>query len=490
MENYNIYEDIATRTQGALYIGVVGPVRTGKSTFIKRFLEKLVLPVAEEGNRTQMQDEMPQSSGGKTIMTTEPKFVPASPVAIQAGKTTAKIRLIDCVGFPVAGAMGMEEDGAERLVNTPWSDTPLPFTEAAKTGTEKVIRDHSTVAFLVTTDGSITDLPRESYLPAEENTVAELKKLQKPFVVLLNCRHPESTESALLRTSLEEKYSCRVIAVNVEEAGEPELLDLLKDLLFEFPVTGIDVNVPDWLRTLPADDPLISSIAASLRSVAPKIEKMKDCSLLEEAFADNPAVQGVESLGLNLSEGRAECSLSIGEGVYYQVVTSVSGEPIGDECSLLRYVRTLSKSKKNFDSVSDAFRSAQECGYGVVSPIDGEIQLEEPKLIRQGQNVGLHLTATAPTYHILKVDVTASVDPVVGSGKGSEEFVNGLLEEYGTDEDKLWKTELFGKSLRELVDGGLTQKSGGMPEPLQRKMRKALSKIVNDGRGNILCILL
>ena len=490
MEKYDIYADIAGRTQGALYIGVVGPVRTGKSTFIKKFIEKLVLPVAEEGLAAQIQDEIPLSSGGKTIMTTEPKFVPAKPAQVSVGETSASVRLIDCVGFPVAGAMGMEEDGRERLVNTPWDEEPMPFSVAAKTGTEKVIRDHSTVAFLVTTDGSVTDLPRENYVSAEELTVEELKALQKPFVILLNCRDPLSDEVLALKEELREKYRSCVLAVNVEQLDENGITDLLRELLFEFPVTGIDVDLPDWLRTLPADNAIISSVAENLRAVAPKIEKMRDCTLLEETFVKNDWLSGVESLGLNLAEGLAECSLSVKENVYYEVMSGICGEDICGEKDLLRYVRALSESKREFDRVRAAFRSAQELGYGVVEPSEEEMLFNKPEMTRQGQNVGLRLTANAPTYHILKVDVSASVNPVVGTEQSGEEFVKKLLDTYDSDEEKVWQTELFGKTLRRLVEDGLEKKSGGMSEVLQKKMQKTLSKIVNEGRGNILCILL
>lgn len=490
MGSYDIYKDIAARTQGALYIGVVGPVRTGKSTFIKRFLEKLVLPVAAEENRAQIRDETPQSSSGKTIMTTEPKFVPARPADVRIGDTDAKIRLIDCVGFPVEGAMGLEENGEERLVNTPWQEDALPFSEAARVGTEKVIREHATVAVLVTTDGSITDLPRENYVPAEEKTVSELKKQQKPFLILLNCRMPQSEEAQALRAEMEKKYGCRVLSVNAEGLDEEDLLTVLRELLFEFPVTGIDVQIPDWMRTLPVDNPLIASVAENLREVSPYIEKMKDCSLLEGAFAENENLDGVQGLGLNLSEGRAECVLAVKTEAYYRVLSEVCGAEIGDDCSLLRRLGVLAESKREYDRVKNAFLSAQERGYGVVTPSASEIRLEEPKETRQGANVGIRLTASAPSYHVLKVDVTSSVNPVVGAGENSEIFVKNLLADYRIEEERLWKTELFGKTLKELVEDGLEKKSGGMSEVLQKKMQKTLGRIVNDGKGNVLCILI
>lgn len=491
MENYNIYEDIADRTQGALYIGVVGPVRTGKSTFIKRFLERLVIPRAEEGKRLQMQDEMPQSSGGKTVMTTEPKFVPAQPASVKLGENTvAKVRLIDCVGYVVDGAAGVEEDGAERMINTPWQEAPLPFSQAAAIGTEKVIREHSTVAVLVTTDGTVTEIPRENYVRAEEQTVNELKSLQKPFVIVLNCRDPHSESAQATRAALEEKYAAQTLAVNVEELDEAGLLKVLERLLYEFPVTGIDVRIPEWMRSLPPENSLISEIAERLRAVAPKIEKMKDCVLLEEAFTNSEKLVGVEGLGLDLSKGTAECSLAAKENVYYGVISEECGEKIENDFDLLRYVQLLSESKREYDRVGAAFHAARDVGYGVVSPAADSVSLGAPAMVRQGQNVGLRLTASASAYHIFKVDVSSSVEPMVGSQSQSEEFVKGLLSDYEEDEEKLWNTELFGKTLRSLVEDGLNKKSGGMNEVLQKKLRRALSRIVNDGRGNILCILL
>ena len=491
MENYNIYEDIATRTQGALYIGVVGPVRTGKSTFIKRFVQQLVIPAAAGEKRSQMQDELPQSAGGKTIMTTEPKFVPAQPVAVQFGEnTSAAVRLIDCVGFLVPGAFGAEEDGRERLVSTPWQEAPLPFTEAAGMGTQKVIRDHSTVAVLVTTDGSITDIPRENYVRAEEQSVGELKEIGKPFVMLLNCREPKTDVAAALCAELEKKYACPVLPVNAEEMSQEDLTEVLRRLLFEFPVTGIDVNVPDWLRSLPADHPLIVDIADRLRAVAPKIEKMRDCDLLDEAFRGSEILSGTEGVGLNLSRGTAECSLAVREEVYYRVISEACGEDVRNDFDLLRYVRALAESKRGYDKVREAFARAQEEGYGVVPPEESEVQLEEPRLLRHGQNFGIRLNANAPSYHIVRVDLSSAVEPIVGTHEQGEAFVAELLEDYRTDAQKLWETEFFGKTLRALVDDGLKKKSEGMPENIRKKITRTISRVVNDGKGGFVCILL
>lgn len=491
MENYDIYEDIATRTQGALYIGVVGPVRTGKSTFIKRFFQQLIIPAAAGEKRSQMQDELPQSAGGKTIMTTEPKFVPAQPVTVQFGEnTSAAVRLIDCVGFLVPAAFGAEEEGKERLVNTPWQEEPLPFTEAARIGTQKVIRDHSTVAVLVTTDGSITDIPRENYIRAEEESVGEIRKIGKPFVMLLNCRDPKGESAEKLREELEEKYACPVLAVNAEEMDKDELAQVLKSLLFEFPVTGIDVNIPDWMRSLPVEHPLIAEVADRLRAVAPKIEKMRDCTLLDDAFRGSEQLLGTTDVGLNLSRGTAECTVAVKEEMYYRIVSEACGETVGNDFELLKYVRTLAESKRGYDKIREAFAAAQEEGYGVVPPAREDVELEEPRLVRQGQNFGIHLTASAPCYHIIKVDLTSSVDPIVGTHEQGESFVGELLADYRTDEEKLWSTEFFGRTLRELVDEGLQKKSGGMPENIRKKMTRAISRVVNDGRGGFLCILL
>lgn len=491
MKNFDIYEDIATRTKGALYVGVVGPVRTGKSTFIKRFLETLVLPAFSDAQAKQMRDELPQSANGKTIMTTEPKFVPAEPVGVRIGeKTEAKVRLIDCVGFLVEGAQGATEEGEERLVSTPWSPSPMPFEEAAKTGTEKVIRDHSSVAVLVTTDGSIADIPRENYVPAEEKTVKELKELSKPFVILLNCRDEKSEQARALQAQLKEKYAAAVLAVNVEKMREEDFISVFEGLLFEFPVCGIEVGVPEWVQTLPAENPIVAEIMEKLRAVAPKIEKMRDCDLLSAAFEESENLSGATEVGLNLSKGEAECTLGVKEGVFYRVLSEECGEEIAGDADLLGYVCALAADKKKYDRIRGAFERAEQSGYGVVPPDGEQMRLTDARVLRQGSNFGVSLRAQAPSYHVLKVDVSSCVNPLVGSEKQGEEFAENLVAEGREDEKKLWDTEVFGRTLGEMARDGLSKKSGGMSENLQRKMQRTLRRIVNDGRGNILCILL
>lgn len=489
MENYNVYEDIATRTNGDIYIGVVGPVRTGKSTFIKRFMEKMVIPYAEDADKNLMIDELPQSASGRTVMTTEPKLVPAKSAKITVKeKATANVRLVDCVGFPVDGATGFEENGSPRLVKTPWSETAMPFDEAASFGTQKVIKDHATIGILITTDGSITDIQRENYVAAEERTVAELKLIGKPFVIVLNCVNPDSASS--LADSLEKKYGVPVMPTNVDKMPKTKLTDILQKVLFEFPVTQIDVKMPDWMQALPLTSSLTGKIVEGIRSVAPKLNKMKDCLRLNETNLLGGDVSISEEAEMELGNGKITLNLKAREGLFYDVLTDECGEAILDDFSLMRYIESLADSKRNYDKIKDAFLRAQEDGYGMVAPSLEEMQLDEPKLVKKGGAYGVHFKASAPSYHILKIDVSGAVNPIVGDKKQGEEFVRETVGAFETNDNSIWETNIFGKSLKDLMGDGLQKKTEGMPENVQKKMRKAITKIVNEGKGGVLCILL
>ena len=429
MENYSVYEDIASRTNGDIYIGVVGPVRTGKSTFIKRFMEELVIPSADESKRAVMTDELPQSAAGKTVMTTEPKFVPAQAATISVREgAEASVRLVDCVGFAVEGAGGFEEDGSPRLIKTPWSDQAIPFEKAAKLGTEKVIREHSTIGILMTTDGSITEIPRTAYVSAEEHAVSELKEIGKPFVILLNCREPETQEA--LRASLEDKYGVPVLAVNAEKLSEPEILRILQKVLFEFPVTGIDIRLPKWVQSLPESSKVVSGLLSRLRKIAPSLVKMKDCLLLENLFGEEDAFVNPDNINMELGKGRAELSVEAREGLFYEVLSEECGENIPDDFSLMRYVKSLADSKRSYDRIREAFEEAEANGYGTVAPGEEDMSLEAPKLIRKGSGYGVNFRATAPSYHIVKVEVTGEVNPIIGTQQQGEDFVREILADY------------------------------------------------------------
>ncbi|HIU58480.1 MAG TPA: stage IV sporulation protein A [Candidatus Scatosoma pullistercoris] len=489
MENYSVYEDIASRTNGDIYIGVVGPVRTGKSTFIKRFMEELVIPSADESKRAVMTDELPQSAAGKTVMTTEPKFVPAQAATISVREgAEASVRLVDCVGFAVEGAGGFEEDGSPRLIKTPWSDQAIPFEKAAKLGTEKVIREHSTIGILMTTDGSITEIPRTAYVSAEEHAVSELKEIGKPFVILLNCREPETQEA--LRASLEDKYGVPVLAVNAEKLSEPEILRILQKVLFEFPVTGIDIRLPKWVQSLPESSKVVSGLLSRLRKIAPSLVKMKDCLLLENLFGEEDAFVNPDNINMELGKGRAELSVEAREGLFYEVLSEECGENIPDDFSLMRYVKSLADSKRSYDRIREAFEEAEANGYGTVAPGEEDMSLEAPKLIRKGSGYGVNFRATAPSYHIVKVEVTGEVNPIIGTQQQGEDFVREILADYEEYPEKVWATNIFGKTLRELVSEGLEEKAGAMSPDLRKKMRRTITRIVNEGRGGVICILL
>ena len=489
MENYSVYEDIASRTNGDIYIGVVGPVRTGKSTFIKRFMEELVIPSADESKRAVMTDELPQSAAGKTVMTTEPKFVPAQAATISVREgAEASVRLVDCVGFAVEGAGGFEEDGSPRLIKTPWSDQAIPFEKAAKLGTEKVIREHSTIGILMTTDGSITEIPRAAYVSAEEHAVSELKEIGKPFVILLNCREPETQEA--LRASLEDKYGVPVLAVNAEKLSEPEILRILQKVLFEFPVTGIDIRLPKWVQSLPESSKVVSGLLSRLRKIAPSLVKMKDCLLLENLFGEEDAFVNPDNINMELGKGRAELSVEAREGLFYEVLSEECGENIPDDFSLMRYVKSLADSKRSYDRIREAFEEAEANGYGTVAPGEEDMSLEAPKLIRKGSGYGVNFRATAPSYHIVKVEVTGEVNPIIGTQQQGEDFVREILADYEEYPEKVWATNIFGKTLRELVSEALEEKAGAMSPDLRKKMRRTITRIVNEGRGGVICILL
>lgn len=489
MENYSVYEDIASRTNGDVYVGVVGPVRTGKSTFIKRFMETLVIPFVEETARKRMTDELPQSAAGKTIMTTEPKFVPNEAVGVSIARgCEVRVRLVDCVGFAVEGASGFTEEDRPRLVKTPWKDTPMPFAEAAALGTQKVIRDHSTIGVLVTTDGSVTDIPRENYIAAEERTVFELKEIGKPFVILLNCKTP--TKSEKLRAELEEKYAAPVVALNAEEMDEKEIYALLQRVLFEFPLASLDVKIPAWLQSLPQENEVVSLLLSALKKRAPALKKMRDLFELENMFGDEDKFLNPDGIKIDLGKGKAEIFIPVKEGVFYEVVSKACGEEIADEKSLMKYALALAESKKNYDKIKDAFEAAEENGYGVVLPLAEEMSLDRPRLMKKGAGYGVKFRANAKSYHVVRVDVSGEVSPIIGLKEQGESFLKSTLETYEADAEKVWDTNIFGKSLRTLAGDELCKKTEAMPPELKRKMRHTVARIVNEGKGGVICILL
>ncbi len=486
MENYSIYEDVLSRTGGDIYIGVVGPVRTGKSTFIKRFMETLVIPNAPQDSRAVMIDELPQSAAGKTVMTTEPKFVPAKAAKIQVAKgTQASVRLVDCVGYGVEGAVGFEEEGAPRLVRTPWREEAMPFSEAAELGTKKVIEEHSTIGVLVTTDGSITELPREAYVAAEERAIGELKALKKPFVLLLNCKQPE--KAGKLKAALESKYEVPTVALNVEKMGEEEIKEVLQKALLEFPVLRLDVCLPTWLQALPQEHPRVAALLNKVKAMAGAMEKMRDCFAFEKLFGEEDDFLSPDDITIDLGKGSARFSIPAKESLFYEVLSEECGETLTDNLALMQYVTALAKVKQTFEKVKDALAEADEKGYGIVYPKEEEYTLEKPRLIKRSAGYGVQFRAAATGYHVVKVDLHGQVNSIIGTKQQGEEFVEATLKTYEEGQDKVWETNIFGKSLRALVAEALSGKADGMPTELRNKVRRAVSRIVNDGKGNLIC---
>lgn len=488
MKSFGVYEDIATRTGGDIYIGVVGPVRTGKSTFIKKFMQELVLPQVTGAKRKRYVDELPQAASGRTVMTTEPKFVPEEAAELKVKDAVARVRLIDCVGYPVEGATGFEEDGEARLVRTPWNEESIPFSRAAEEGTRRVIRDHSTIGILVTTDGSITDLPRSAYEAPEERAQAELRALGKPYVILLNCREPSAAEE--LRAELEEKYGAPVLALNVEEADAARLASVLERVLYEFPVACVDIDLPDWMRILDADSPILEEVLGGVRALAPKLVKMSDCALLDTLYADSERLLSPADIRVDAATGSVRCSVRAKDGVFYTVLGEQCGEAITDDLTLMRYCSQLSVAKKLYDRVGQAFDAAKETGYGIVAPENAEMHLSEPTLVRRGGRVGVSLRADAPSYHVIRVDVRGEVRPALGTEEQSAAFVQQLSATLEEDPARAWNTNMFGHTLQELLGEELLAKNRSMGEPAQRKMRRTVTKIVNEGKGGVICILL
>lgn len=491
MESYEIYNDIASRTGGDIYLGVVGPVRTGKSTFIKRFMELMVLPNIEDKNvLDRAVDEMPQSADGKTIMTTQPKFVPAEAVEVRfAEKVSANIRLIDCVGYVIDGAIGATEGEKSRMVKTPWNDEEITFEQAAEIGTTKVINDHSTIGILVTTDGSITDMARANYLDAEEKAVGKLKSIGKPFVIVLNCKDPTNSDSVKLAEALEGKYEVPVVRLNVQNMEVTDIENIMMSVLSEFPVRLIDVRIPEWMTALDGNDELIVSTVEMLDRVTKPVCKMGETEKL--LFnADDPYYSACTVESVDMGKGTITLELTCKPDVFYSELSKNCNQPIADEFELMNYVIKLSGDAEKYSKLKQALDDVAETGYGVVVPSLDEMNLEEPEIMKQSGRFGVRLKASAPSLHIMKVDVRTEVNPIVGSEQQSEELVRYLLQEFENNKKGIWETNMFGKSLSSLVNEGLSNKLSSLPEEAKTKMRKTLGRIINDGKGGMICILL
>ena len=488
----NIYEDIAKRTQGDIYIGVVGPVRTGKSTFIRKFMETLVLPnIENEFKRDRTRDEIPQSGSGKTIMTVEPKFVPADGVVIQLKDSVSlKVRMVDCVGYIVEGALGHEENGKQRLVSTPWSKDAMTFEEAAEIGTKKVIRDHSTIGVVVITDGSVTGIERGSYIEAEERVIDELKSMNKPFVVILNSLTPKDEKTELLRNELEEKYEVPILPVNVEQMEEPDIENILETVLYDFPLNEIRINISKWVEGLEKNHWIKESIISTLKQCIANLQKIRDIDDIVNGFENLEFLDGVTVENVELGEGVVNIQLSTKQELFYNVLEEKSGFKIEEDSQLLNLVTTLSKVKQEYDKIEVALNDAKNFGYGVVAPSLSELSLEEPEIIKQGKQYGVKLKANAPSLHIIKADISTEVSPIVGDQNQGEEMVKYLLNEFEQNPSEIWESNMFGKSLNDLVKEQLQSKLYTMPDEIRFKIQKTLQKIINEGSNNIITIIL
>ena len=492
MEKFDIYQDIAERTGGDIYIGVVGPVRTGKSTFIKRFMDLLVLPnIANTYTRERAKDELPQSATGRTIMTTEPKFVPNEAVEISLGENAdVKVRMIDCVGYLVPGAEGHMDGDMPRMVHTPWSENAMPFREAAEMGTKKVITDHSTIGMVVTTDGSVTELPRENYEEAEARVIEELQELGKPFIILLNTATPYSDGTQALRAEMEERYGVPVLAVNAAQLKAEDIRKILEQMLYQFPIRELRFFFPGWVETLEQDHWLKQGMISVLKGVMEKANKLADVETAISALADADFLKKAYTDHILPGEGAADIALNFDDGLFYQILSETVDMPIENDYALINTIKMLSETKQEYDKIATALNDVRRKGYGVVTPVFEEIVLEKPEVFKQGSRYGIKLRAKGESIHLIKADVETEVSPIIGNEEQSREFIDHLISDYEEEPEKIWDLNIFGRTLSSMVSDGMQNKIYRMPEDAQMKLQETLQKIVNEGSGGLICIIL
>ena len=488
MHTQNLYRDIQKRTGGEIYIGVVGPVRTGKSTFIKRFMDLLVLPyMTDDAERMRAQGELPQSSGGKTITTTEPKFIPQEAAQITlGGEVNVNVRLVDCVGFMAEGAAGHMEDDAERLVKTPWSDVEIPFTQAAEIGTKKVINDHSTIGIVVTTDGSIGELKREAYIPPEEKTIQELKKLHKPFLVLVNSERPHGDEAVRTAAWISEKYHVTALPVNCEQLKRDDINQILESVLYEFPVTMIEFYMPKWVEMLPNTHKLKADLIEKIRAMMNGIDTIRDV-IQKQISVDSVYIKRCIVENISMADGSVRVVLDVDDKYYYEMLSDLVGETIGGEYQLISVLKEMAAMRREYTKVLHAMESVRLKGYGVVMPEREEISLEKPELIRHGNKFGVKIKAESPSIHMIKANVITEIAPIVGTQQQAEDLI-GYITDARNDEDGIWETNIFGKTVEQLVNDGITNKISMIGDECQVKLQETMQKIVNDSNGGMVCI--
>ena len=492
LEKVDIFKDIAERTGGDIYLGVVGAVRTGKSTFIKKFMELAVLPnIKNEADRIRAQDELPQSAAGRTIMTTEPKFVPNQAVAVQVEDgLEVNIRLVDCVGYTVPGAQGYEDENGPRMIDTPWFEEPISFHEAAEIGTRKVIQEHSVLGIVVTTDGTIGDIPRHDYVDAEERVIAELKEVGKPFIMVINSARPHDLETETLRKQLTEKYDIPVLSMSVESMREADVLNVLREALYEFPVLEVNVNLPSWVMVLKEEHWLRSSYQNAVKETVKDIKRLRDVDRVVQHFYEFDFIQNAGLAGVDMGQGVAEIDLFAPDELYDQVLKDIIGVEVRGQDHLLELMQDFADAKREYDQISDALVMVKQTGYGIAAPSLADMSLDEPEIIRQGPRFGVRLRAVAPSIHMIKVDVESEFAPIIGTEKQSEELVRYLMQDFEDDPLSIWKSDIFGRSLSSLVREGIQAKIAMMPENARYKLKETLERIINEGSGGLIAIIL
>ena len=492
MNSFDIYKDIAMRTKGDIYIGVVGPVRTSKSTFIKSFMDKLVIPNIENDYvKTRTLDELPQAGEGNAIMTTEPKFVPNEAVKISLeGGIDLNVRLIDCVGYIIDGVKGHIVDDKPRMVSTPWSEQKMPFAQAAELGTQKVIKDHSTIAVVITSDGTITDIPRENYINSEGRVVNELKSLNKPFVIVLNSAQPESDKTLEIAHQMENKYGTKVIPVDCKNLSQDAVNDILEEALYQFPIGEIDITLPKWLEAMPINHWLKENIISSVREMASKINGIRDINKNISILENNENVKKLYAENINLGEGKANIDVTLNDNLFYSILSETTGMEITSEYELISMMKNLAEAKRAYDKIKFALDEVNKKGYGIVTPSVEEMTISEPEVLKQGNRFGIKIDADAPSIHLIKTNIKTSVSPIVGSEDQSKELVGYLKNQYKENPENMWDYNIFGRSLRELITDDLNSKLMRMPEDTQYKFKETLQKIINEGNGGLICIML
>lgn len=488
---YNVYNDIQARTGGEIYIGVVGPVRTGKSTFIKRFMDLLVIPYIEDvHSKERAIDELPQAAAGKTIMTTEPKFIPKEAAQLKLNdETDIKIRLIDCVGYMVEGASGHIENEEERMVKTPWFDQEIPFTQAAEIGTKKVINEHSTIGIVVTTDGSFGDIPRGNYIEAEEKTILELKELGKPFVVLLNTNKPYSNDTLRLVEDISDKYNVTVLPVNCEQLKKEDINNIMENVLSVFPITEIDFYLPKWAEMLQEDHWLKINLIENIKDIFKNINQVKDANS-ENFSTESEYIKKFKIDNVDMKNGSVSVRVELDDQYYYNILSDLIGVPITGEYQLISTLKELANMKLEYDKVSGAINQVRGKGYGVVYPMHEEINIENPEVMKHGNKYGIKIKATAPSIHLIKADIVTEVAPIVGTEEQAKDLMDYISQNAQENPEGIWDTNIFGKSIRQLVDDGINQKVNKLTEESQLKLQETMQKIINDSSGGLVCIII